>query len=127
MNNEQLRQNADAMLAFADGQAVQLRRLLRGELWSAPTQSNVSLEWRFDLFEYRRNPLPKTRQWNCSDDVPGPVCFIKLKDASSYRHLVVNVDNSGIMSASGYHYKWHELESYSTDRKKWLPCVVTEE
>lgn len=85
-----------------------------------------------------RRPLPaepKTRAWNKPEDVPGPVCWIRLKEKPDWHALITFVDRSGIilaesMTAGGpeaiiWGPRFRDYE-YSTDRKTWHPCTVTE-
>lgn len=87
---------------------------------------------------YRIKPEPKTRPWSKPEDVPGPVCWVRSKqwsDGGDHEWLIHGVTSRGIRvlvyGNSDASYQWDSLErirlEYSTDRKNWSPCVVTEE
>lgn len=79
-------------------------------------------------------PEPKTRPWSKPDDVPGPVCWVRTSaSGGKVECLVVCISTTGISTLSRVEQfipwsdagKMETLE-YSTDRKTWQPCTVTE-
>jgi hypothetical protein len=118
MTKEQQKQFGKAMIAHAEGKQVQF---FDGIEWAdCPTPS-----WK-SYSRYRPKPAPSTRPWSKPEDVPGPVCWIKSRAETEC--LVVTISPEGVRIASGL-CTWYSLfdKLHSTDRKTWLPCVVTEE
>ncbi len=121
---DQLLQNAAAITAFANGLPIECRS--RGNIQWVETSLP---SWNCATHEYRPKPAPKTRPWNCPDDVPGPVCW--LKRPTGWPCLIAEIDDDSIAigggSVDGCVLRWSELSrcEYSTDRKTWLPCEVT--
>lgn len=129
LTKEQLRDNAAAMLAFADGKPIQ---------FNPSANNDPDAKWldTIDLTEietvwHRPKPQPVSRPWSKPEDVPGPVCWIRQIDERNNERMIVHVDGSGIFSGSqircvmfGNEFlKWE----YSTDRKTWKPCTVEEQ
>lgn len=117
---EQLRQNAAAMIAFAEGERVEA---LNKEYTHHGFTDASPPSWNFTQYDYRPKPKPAMRAWSRPEDVPGPVCWILDPDGST--HLVHSVIEDSI----GYgwtRHKWVALsnKSYSTDRKTWQKCEV---
>lgn len=85
-----------------------------------------------EVMPFRPKPDPKTRQWNCPEDVPGPVCWIRPKvNYHNLSALVVFMDGAGMHagnrdSACYINVLWENSSEYehSTDRKTWNPCTV---
>jgi hypothetical protein len=126
---EQLRQNAAAMVAHSDGKPIQFKRLDDGpNEWRTPLGGEC---WNLDTLQYRPKPEPKTRPWSKPEDVPGPLCWIRNESGAEW--LVLSVHKEGIhYSGSDWNHRtldFSKLNYYehSTDRKIWLPCVVSEE
>lgn len=121
---EQLRQNAAAMIAHAEGKPVQWREDDDAE-WT-DTEHPI---WQCDDVSYRPKPEPKTRQWSKPDDVPGPVCWLRVVDDAA-ELMVVGMDELTINISQAGSYKWSKLHEegfqYSTDRKTWHKCEVSE-
>ena len=126
LTKEQLRDNAAAILAFADGKPIQFEASAYGastQLWYDTTD----LRHMHDIW-HRPKPQPVSRPWSKPEDVPGPVCWIRGIDDRNNERMIVHVDGSGIFSDSqmkcvmfgGEFLKWE----YSTDRKTWKPCTV---
>lgn len=75
-----------------------------------------------------RRPLPsapKVVAWDCPEDVPGPVCWLRKKQGTpkSYGKSVVHVIDHGVFLYDQY-VGWGSVEDYehSTDRVTWRPC-----
>lgn len=126
---EILKSNALAMLAHANGEAVELS-CPDGDRPEWLISSNPL--WKFDDFCYRPAPNPVTRLWSKPEDVPGPICWIRDQGQDGFGALVIGIDPSGV-EALFYEQKptlvkWRclRLREYSTDRKTWHPCTITE-
>lgn len=94
--------------------------------------------WPDDVVRYperwRIKPGPVTRPWNCAEDVPSPICWIAPNDIEPVQPaMVVSVNAEGfvIVRAKVEEFTWDDAQKYhfrySTDRKTWHPCTVTEE
>lgn len=124
MTPEQLRQNAAAMLAFADGKPVQILHEQKGWI-DNPSNDLVDI----DTIEYRPKPEPVTRHWSKPEDVPIN-CWIRwTEDGNQY--LVTAILDKGVQckwDGSRYTSTWDALRAggvkHSTDRKEWKPCVT---
>lgn len=131
MTPEQLRQNAAAMLAFADGKPVQHRNIDGSSDWK---ETRVPI-WGFDESEYRPKPQPVTRPWNKRSDVPGAACWLLEETRKASECLITSVSDTGItymVDSTVRHVLWSDTASwkrllYSTDRSTWHKCEVTEE
>jgi hypothetical protein len=123
---DQLRQNAAAMVAFAEGKPFQFRSVGTKE-WLDYDTSRMRLP-DYKCWEYRPKPGPKpgpkARYWSKPEDVPLN-CWIGY---SNGRALVLCVSTDGVKTQ--YHnYAWSELKGmkHSTDLKTWHKCEVNEE
>ena len=122
---DQLKQNAAAMIAFADGKPIQFIAA-NSDRWVDYLHTDMVPDLTNRPF--RPKPQPVSRPWSKPDDVPGPVCWIRWIDERNNERMIVHVDGSGIFSGSqmkcvmfgGEFLKWE----YSTDRKAWHPCTV---
>lgn len=120
---EQKQQNIAAFIAFMDGKPVEY--YTEGE-WRGT--DNVNTHWL-----HRPKPEPKTRQWNCPNDVPFG-CWIrhinKPDDGSMW--MVTVICRNGVhinATARVGMIDWQELNTrfeYSTDLRTWAPCEVKE-
>lgn len=123
MTNEQLRQTAAAMNAFADGKLIQYKRLDGGE-W----MDIIDPMWRPDQCEYRPRPEPVSRPWSKPEDVPGPVCWLRMNSDGyvASEQLITFISRDGVVFG-GARMIWSQLEkySYSVDRLIWGSCTVT--
>jgi hypothetical protein len=129
LTKEQLRDNAAAMLAFADGKPIQFDASSYGAttpLW----YDSTDIRHIHDIW-HRPKPQPVSRPWGKPEDVP-LVCWIHAGKGEPER-LVTMVASDGIriagMSCDSAFFRWHELADgceYSTDRKTWKPCTVEE-
>lgn len=118
MTPEQLKQNVAAMIAFADGKPIEYR-LLNEEL--DPWEENADPNFDFSRCEYRPKPEPRTRPWNCPEDVPDGLIYLKTNGGQ--KGIALEPDDAGIYVTGGY-FNYLQLGFYSTDRKNWQPCVV---
>lgn len=86
-----------------------------------------------------RRPLPsapKLRAWNKPEDVPGPVCWLKLQTdlQNNFVSQILTVGDTGVRFINQTNHVefliWQNFArykaAYSTDRKTWQPCGVTE-
>ena len=126
LTKEQLRDNAAAILAFADGKPIQFDASSYGsttQLWYDTTD----LRHMHDIW-HRPKPQPVSRPWSKPEDVPLH-CWIRL-GAGEPERLVIIVASNGIRiagtSCHSAFFEWRELSAleYSTDRKTWHPCSV---
>lgn len=122
-----LRKTADAMEAHERGEPVEFYDSEIGGwmLESCP-------RWCANT-NYRPAPKPVTRPWSKPDDVPCN-CWLKHTEGSDWTSLILSVCTQGIFCVRKFdgavgRVAWEELRKsqYSTDRKTWLPCVVTED
>jgi hypothetical protein len=128
LTKEQLRDNAAAMLAFADGKPFEL--FTQGG-WSESLlttgDARLLLECMSQGNHYRAKPQPVSRPWSKPEDVPLN-CWLNAPSVNNQAWLVNGVIESGVYSAGGLK-TWSELRDYqhSTDRKTWKPCTVEEQ
>lgn len=133
---EQLRQNAAAMLAFADGKPIESR-----SLGYTKWHDQYGPLWQFEDTEYRPKPEPKVRPWSKPEDVPGPVCWVRMQredhlrgdaEETSLEALVLAISTKGLtfITAIEQFLPWNLLPyrglEYSTDRLNWRKCEVEE-
>lgn len=128
MTNEQLRQNAAAMLAFADGKPIEFSTLCVPD---SDWMEVIDPAWSFGSYEYRPKPEPVTVPWSMPEHVPGPICWLREPSDPNGMSMIVGIDNYGIDNIFGDEMTsqtWKEIEGneYSTDRKTWKPCTVTQ-
>jgi hypothetical protein len=85
----------------------------------------------------RRPLLTPPKPWDCAEDVPRPVCWIRStyrpETASELEHIhcmILTVSTRGItyVTENVRFIAWEETESlkvleYSTDRETWKPCT----
>lgn len=135
MTKEQALQNADAIRAHEAGKPVQFCFCL-GEEGDWKDCGPTPL-WEFNSTIYRPKPEPKARPWSKPDDVPGPVCWIRHHSSGKEdQWMVIGMCADGVKIAGAYGdwlekpstESWSRLREfyYSTDRKTWHPCTVTE-
>jgi len=118
-----------------------LEAAYRGEPWQwqdthgewIPARSSNIHDTLLRGFDCRPKPPIVTRPWSKPDDVPGPVCWITNEYAKNngVSYMVVGIVSGGVYIAISRNtiIPWHELAAlwqYSTDRKTWHPCTVTE-
>lgn len=121
---EQLRQNAEALRAFADGKPIQCQFGCDGGGFDNEWHKTENLN-RFLEVPHRPEPEPVTREWNSDADVPAGICFV-LADNCKCPQLVTLSTSHGVWCSGGAFYYYRDLRKFSTDRKTWLPCTVTE-
>lgn len=126
LTTEQLRQNAAAMLALSEGKPIEYRSAGGNEGWLNyfPDRMRVP-DW--ECWEYRPKPEPVSRPWSKPDDVPGPVCWLRLK-GDTCCWLITRIADCVIYFA-GQERAFSDLKNheYSTDRKTWHKCTVEEQ
>lgn len=126
MKNEQLRQNAAAMIAHAEGKPIQCRS--GGGNW---VDMVLTPRWTFDVNEYRPKPEPVSRPWRGPADVPLN-CWIQSSTQNANEgFFVCGIVSDGVrvQGRTGI-VSWTELAGlwvYSMDRKEWRKCEVIEE
>lgn len=133
-----LKQNAAAMLAYADGKPVQSRYISDANF---PWEDNPNPGFYLNTHEYRPKPEPVSRPWNSPADVPVGVCYLRLIIRPENWAFVLSANSSG-PSISGrspfsadesevgmFRIRWDQLNQFehSTDRITWKKCEVTEE
>lgn len=128
MTNEQLRQNAAAMLAHTDGKPIQFLHSAYG--WT----DTDDMEGIGSGIEYRPKPQPITRPWSKPEDVPGPVCWMRHNRTDGGCMLVIGIEPKLGIEALVWKSKveiltWAEISGweYSTDRRTWRKCEVVVE
>lgn len=119
----QLKQNAAAMLAFADGMPIQFIAA-NSDKWVDYLHTDMMPD--FANRPFRAKPQTVSRPWSTPEDVPLH-CWLRSAPLSDQSWLVNGVLNAGVYSAGGMK-NWNELRDYeySTDRKTWKPCTVEE-
>lgn len=134
MNNltaDQIQQNADAVKSHLENRPVEVRMRYNAD---DPWNISACPQWEFALFIYRPKAESITRPWSNPDDVPGPVCWVRHSTRSngSTGMMVIGLDAEGVEGMVHYAsvelLKWKDMEQweYSTDRREWKPCEVTE-
>ena len=131
---EQLKQNAAAMIAFADGKPIE-RLGNDGNYYTAErgdypdSERLLSSMARGNVF--RPAPEPKTRPWQKPEDVPGPVCWIRFNNSKLGEQMIIGFRHTGFIcideSWESCVFLFSEAKEYSTDRKTWHPCTVAVE
>jgi hypothetical protein len=129
LTKEQLRDNAAAILAFADGKPIQFNPSANNDpdsiWWDTKDLTYIQTIW------HRPKPQPVSRPWSKPEDVPLH-CWIRIGKGEPER-LVTMVASDGIRiagaSCDSVFCRWHELDGrkYSTDRVTWKPCTVEEQ
>lgn len=118
---DELRQQAAAMIAKANGKQLQFR----GSHEWIDLDPNAGLRW--ELYLYRPKPEPVTRPWDRQSDVPMPTCWLHTNTGAQLQ--VTGLSDSGIF-ASGRWWVWNEIGdwSYSTDGnpEHAKPCTTEE-
>ncbi len=121
---EQLRSNAAAMLAFAEGKPVESTTDAARFNWQ-PAKAPM---WDCQTYYYRPAPEPATRRWSKPADVPFPFPLLRHQKDHDLELMINGVNTSGIFVRQSTVMEWISLYDYeySTDRKQWHKCVVTE-
>lgn len=124
---QRLRQNAAAMLAWADDKPVQwVTSQCNPDYGGGGTWDDEDHpKWRFSEFDYRPKPEPQMRDWNCPEDVPLN-CWIR--GVSKFERFISTIHSEGGCTDTGGSFAWSDLRDYhySTTRRKddWHPCKV---
>lgn len=123
MTTEQLRQNGLAMIALADGKAIQVRA---GHQW-IDCDLPDTCDWNL---VHRPAPEPVVRGWSRPEDVPLN-CWLQITVFGATEFLLVcSVLHGGVRIVGRNDViQWSELcelWKYSTDRNTVHPCTVTE-
>jgi len=120
MHAAQIQSNLRAAEAHLRGEPIEIKTSSDGD-WRPTT----SLE-NFDRYWFRvAPPEPQAVPWNCAEDVPGPVCWIRWVHLDEV-YMVIAVYPYGFRtSATGKIQAWKDLSQFehSTDRKTWKPCT----
>jgi len=127
LTKEQLRDNAAAMLAFADGKPIEL---FTQDRWSESLflkgDAHLLLDCMGQGNHYRPKPQTVSRPWSKPEDVPA-YCWLRNPRYANM-HLVTQLVNEGTCGHTLGLKVWSELNEYeySTDRVTWKPCTVEE-
>ncbi len=125
LTKEQLIQNAEAMIAVANGKPVQFYHTpeLAWKDYEGHIESSA-----IGSIPFRPKPAPKTRPWNRPEDVPLN-CWLTI-DRENAR-LVLAVMPDGVRVAGrgcdSAFFSWRELQpqfKWSVDRASWHRCEV---
>lgn len=130
MTKEQKLSTAAALVADANGKPWQWQTAY-GE-W----KNGISIDERLAFGRVLR-PAPEPeppKPWDCPEDVPGPVCWLRGKSMGG-ELLIVSVNSERIATSLGHgvqfgvedkpeYYHFRDCE-YSTTRRAddWHPCV----
>lgn len=130
MNAYIQRQNGLAMIADADRKPIQwvTRKANPDNGGTGSWDDNPSPDWDFEAFSYRPKPEPKTRPWGNINDVPGPVCWVRLYNDYCI-WMITTITNGMAVFSNNHEEMFGELQKryeYSTDRKTWHKCEVSE-
>ena len=117
----QLKQNAAAMIAFADGKPIQFIAA-NSDRWVDYLHTDMVPDLTNRPF--RPKPQPVSRPWNTPEDVPLH-CWLRSKTIGNM-HLVTSLADEGTWGHVLGRLLWRDLHGYeySTDRKTWHPCTV---
>lgn len=127
---EQLKDAQNALAAANDGKPWQFHTTSYGWI-DAGSDSTVGTFLSHDMLT-RPKPEPKTRPWNCPEDVPGPVCWIRYHGQSERCAMILALDPIGVWNFDTNHRErittWEVMpeHEYSTDRREWKKCEVVE-
>ena len=121
----QLKQNAAAMIAFADGLPIQFIAA-NSDRWVDYLHTDMMPD--FANRPFRPKPQPVSRPWSKPEDVPLH-CWIRLGAVEPERLVIMVVSNGIRIAGTSCHsafFEWRELSAldHSTDRKTWHPCTV---
>lgn len=114
-----------------------------GTGWFEPANhalDNLALFLTRYNYRVRLAPVPVVRLWSEPADVPGPICWIRMRDrtdedttAKNLEGLIVAISDIGfsIQTGSVQTVGWSQIEKlskceHSTDRIHWSPCVKPE-
>ena len=122
LTKEQLRDNAAAILAFADGKPIQFDAASYGS--TTPIWADTKALTHIQDIWHRPKPQPASRPWNTPEDVPMH-CWLRSKTIGNM-HLVTSLADEGTWGHVLGRLLWRDLHGYeySTDRVTWHPCTV---
>ena len=128
LTKEQLRDNAAAILAFADGKPIQYDSSAIGS--TIPIWADTEDLTEIHIIPHRPKPRPVARPWSKPEDVPLH-CWIRRHNCH-WSRLVIMVNEKRISCIDGDCTAIKSLDfselaehhEYSTDRKTWHPCTV---
>lgn len=127
MSPEQLKQNAAAMIAYAEGKPVEVRLDSSGNNWTLTDTPTFDCS----AYDYRPKPEPKTVPWSKPEHVPGPVCWIRGDGIIGMMIVGFCAMEYGVVSGNGLPFSWEDISrrslEYSTDCINWSKCEVVEE
>lgn len=99
-----------------------------GDGWVEGSTYEYTYRTRLSREELAALDAPKFVRWDCAEDIPLPVCFIRT--GTGYWGTIVAADSEGLHA---YHptggkivrHRYINLDvyQYSTDRKEWKPCT----
>jgi len=121
LTNEQLKQNAAAMISFADGKPIQFIPV-HNDTW----QDYLHTHMMPDLTNrpFRPKPQPASRPWSKTEDVPMN-CWLR-PHVEGIMYLITHLSEEGPSLSALGRIRWSDMPrfEYSTDRKTWKPCTV---
>lgn len=132
MNKERALHFAALLTAHANGETLQTKWTNRADNWDDQAPENINLSsLDTERLEFRIKPKPVTRPWSKPEDVPAPICWVR-QTPTDRAMLITEVSDDGVMfgyGGTGASWLWFTKypAQYSTDRKTWHPCTVTEE
>jgi hypothetical protein len=126
LTKEQLRDNAAAMLAFADGKPIQFNPSANDDpdpdsiWWDTKDLTYIQTIW------HRPKPQPVARPWSKPEDVPLN-CWLR-PHGGGIMYLITNLSQEGTWGHTLGRIRWSDMPrfEYSTDRVTWKPCTVEE-
>ncbi len=116
---EQLKQNAAAMIAFADGKPIQYQPAEGKNWYHTPSIRHID--------ERPHRPAPVSVPWS-AHDFP-QICYLRKKTWDKETAVLVShFIKTGVFLSNLEYVDFASLEDWehSTDRKSWLPCVKRE-
>jgi hypothetical protein len=125
LTKEQLRDNAAAMLAFADGKPIQFDASSYGS--TTPIWADTKALTHIQDIWHRPRPQPVARPWSKPEDVPLN-CWLRICGTELF-YLVTYLSQDWIGGSTLGRIAWDNLHGYeySTDRVTWKPCTVEEQ
>ena len=131
LTEQQIADNAAAYVAAMNGKPIIGKVNQQGAVWIPIVSEHIKDYLWEEKWLLRPAPIPEPpKPWDCADDVPGPVCWIRSNKQPSLEMMVVTVWINGLQcmdtskNAVSMHFReGFENRQYSTDRKEWKPCV----
>jgi len=128
LTKEQLRDNAAAILAFADGKPIEL---FTQDRWSESIftagDAHLLLECMGQGNHYRPKPRLVPLPWSKPEDVPLH-CWMR-PHGGGIMYLITHLSEEGTWGHTLGRIRWSDMPrfEYSTDRINWKPCTVEEQ